>query len=253
MADDRAAPGTWRLRHGAGLVLLLSALLTRPGHAQWTVAPGDAALTPARIAVGRDTLITTATSPDGRTVAMSFQHRSIARENATLRLVLETRDTARQLVATDTLDLDALTLRPVRSRAVGATEFDLAVHDRHITGWRVSRDSGRVAVDTTTARPFFDGGTIEHVLAALPLDRDTTLVIPSLNPPSPAVRPVTLRFLRLDSLDTHAGREVARVWLRTGNGAEYWVSQRDGRLLQLAWRLPNGMLYRRRAARDVPP
>ncbi|MGH7654918.1 MAG: hypothetical protein ACREN6_09670 [Gemmatimonadaceae bacterium] len=222
------------------------------------IGPGDSALMPDRVRLGTDTLALLVTPSDSAERLSSVLIRSMSRVDGpggplfreTQRY--ESHEPGRAGFSYDTLDVDARTLRVLRSfSSGGGVTHDVRVADLRIDGTITTRDSGRREVHAATRVPAFESMMSESFIAAFPLSQGMPIGLPLINAPDTTVRIQRLDFARQETIRTANG-PVPCLVVTSGNGTiQFWVSVADGRLMRLHWTLANGTAVWKLPQRDV--
>jgi hypothetical protein len=217
------------------LAALLLACSSAPALAAQgaVLRPGNAVLDPSRIAAGVDTLdmyVGDAGEPDGSMIVETALARVGGRDAVVRR---ETLRVGSRVLNVDSMVLARESLHPVAVRShgmFGRTSLDFAAG--RVTG-RLDGDDGDAPVDRVLAEPLFLAGSMDLVLAALPLAEGYAARLAVYD----AEDGVTTARVTVQALEEVAlAGGMVRAWRVkvAGGGAEgtYWMEEGAQSLVQ---------------------
>ena len=236
-----------RLHHIARVLLCLTSV-TGAADAQRSVVPGDPALRAERVRIALDTIVLLRAPRDSTERVSSILYRRIERVGGSNGALLretqryESHEPSRPGMSYDTLEVEALTLRPVRAFfSGGGMSYDVRFRGLTMDGSLTTADSGSRSVHRTLAAAAFPGIMQEAFIAAFPLEAiGSTFTVPVMNAPGVEVRQARFEVARTDTLRTASGPVPSFLVASAGGHVEFWVAVDDGRLLRMHWTLPDG-------------
>lgn len=142
-------------------------------------------------------------------------------------------------VSTDTLLMDALTLRPLREARVSALgRFAFTFTPTEVVTWTFAAAGDSTAQRTDLAEGVFSSAALDAVVRALPLTEGMTAQV-LFYYPLPATRgmvPMTIRVARSDTVSADDGGSQQAAWVvvagEPGQRTIFWVDKMDRSIIQ---------------------